>query len=244
MRLAAAVSVFALATSACQPEPNPAAEKGAILDTWLEANREAGNAQIERFRAVAAAARARPPLERDAVEPTTLRYFDPATGVGDTEILALVDIEAPGTRPPFEVMTTGTDTTFLHEMVPLLATGKEQEYLRLGVATGPNWPATRKLDNALKRLVGLEYLVVVKETEYAPPHPSGGRTFVPGKFRADALVYRLADTACLGGARIAVTNRSEVTAYDGNLDTYLVLDLEGRVNPAVKAQIAAAVGAP
>lgn len=242
MHVVATLSIAALVGVACQPTYDPAAEKRAALDTWIQANRAAASAQLDRVKAVAVAAKARSPLASNAVEPVTLQFYDPRTGAGNTEIVTLPDIESPGTSPPVDVVTSMVDMTFVHEMAQLIASGKEQKTLHLIVAAGPDWPATRPLDQALKHLVGLEYLVVVKQTEYVPPRPAGGKSFTPGKYRGDALIYRVADAAYLGGVRIGVTNKQQVRSYDGNSDIYLLMDLEEGIGPVTQKLIAETVG--
>lgn len=73
----------------------------------------------------------------------------------------------------------------------------------------------------------IRWVVVVKPRELSQPVIQDGKSFRPGSFEYDALVYSFADGSHVGGVALRATNSSAVEARLGDgADDRLLLDLQ------------------
>ncbi|MBI2923079.1 MAG: hypothetical protein HYY18_18650 [Planctomycetes bacterium] len=77
----------------------------------------------------------------------------------------------------------------------------------------------------------------MKALAWTPPRASG-KTLSPGSFGGEARVYRLSDTAYLGGfAFSAQQDSNAVTAFAGREQSYVEMDFDNCVRAAFAAEI-------
>ena len=110
------------------------------------------------------------------------------------------------------------------------------------LGTMENMPLNMKTPDVWKGwfdgLAGLKYTIVVKALSYTPPQLSGDKTFTPGSFGGEARVYRLSDTAYLGGFTFAAKQDSKsVTVYGGKDQSYVEIDFDRSIRAAFAAEL-------
>lgn len=225
--------VFLILMAAGCGDADPAKKDQEAVDSWIAQHRPAMEAQLAHLRSIHAKAKSamlgEEKLEKiDLVEKSS-------------EIVALEDLENPGTHSVSWIAPL-VSTEFLHDTAKLLATGKLPDPHRVY----QEWEGLAPLftmDRARDKLLGLEYVLVLRRRSYQPPKAIDAKTFTPGNYQGEVLVYRMKDEAFLGGVRIGVTNKKSVDVRNRTItDAYLEMDLEEGIKPVALDRIKAVLG--
>ncbi|MBK8207322.1 MAG: hypothetical protein IPK87_11130 [Planctomycetes bacterium] len=86
---------------------------------------------------------------------------------------------------------------------------------------------------AFDKLLALKYVVIVRERLYAAPVASDEKSFIPGTWEADVLVYEIEKAELLGGWSVSATNSDTVDVNTDDPGKWLHSDLWSRARKEV-----------
>ncbi len=224
-----------------------AQEKQKAIDTWIRKDGAAVRSQADHLRAIFAKAAAVPsPVSDTRVDAPDLLFHsssalrDQQVAGANAKVVMLPDLAEPeGCIKTNRLCLPGGSTAYIHN--PAFVESRKE--------FPPSYPQdSMSLETDLKILeaetavlLSLKYVVVLRQTEHTPPVVSG-KLFSSGTYRADALVYRIADEALVGTVRVGVKNSPAVsTTYrlrkGSNAKADVEADLEDGIRPVTVANV-------
>jgi hypothetical protein len=223
----------------------PKPEMQAAIDGWVQENGAAVQAQVEHLRAIHAKAAAIPsPVAATKVDAPDLVFFsssssrDKQVAGANAEVLPLEQLAQPGT---FQLVPVAprVSSAFIHDPVSAMA-NRAFPSANGGYTHDPAIDL-KVLGAHAAKLLGLKYIVLLRQTEYVPAEFSG-KIFLSGLYRADALVFRVADETLVGTVTVGVKNSGQVmTKFSlkngSNAKDALRDDLAGGIRPVTVANV-------
>jgi hypothetical protein len=218
------------------------------IDGWLEQHGAAVRSQRDHLLAIYAKAKSVPsPVADTKVDAADLLFHntspfkDKQVAGANAEILALEKARDPDALPAEGELRVPASTEFLRVLE--LAAQERNSLLNQSLD-----PIEQQVESKLKwldressKLLGLKYVVLLRQTEYVPPE-FAGKSFLSGLYRADALVFRVADETLVGTVSVGVRNKAQVmTKFSlkngSDAKDALKRDLEDGIRPVTVADV-------
>lgn len=222
-----------------------APEKQQAVDGWIQQNGAAVSTQVDHLRAIYAKAKAvSSPVTPSKIDAPDLVFHGTSplknrqVAGANAEVLSLEKIISPEALAKGELAVL-VSPDFIHDPAFVVQHKKFP----------PSYPSDsmslevdiKMLGEVTPKLLGLKYIVLLRQLEYTPAVFSGDM-FLSGLYRADALVFRVADETLVGTVSVGVKNRPSVsTKYTlgkgSNAEEVLTADLAGGIRPVTVANV-------